>query len=928
MAGGKDKKKKGKGKGGGMSHIASSLIPVTAFAAVPRSPPPPKEPPKPPSALATALLNASFTGSKVGLPYADASPDGTLRSTFRLDQSGHSFRSMDRGSLEDEMSDVDSDMYSDELEMEDGYATVPQDRDNRLGTLSDRDRMPTPPSTPPERDTGPSAVAPAPLYHQLDREAELREQGDPLYSKPRKGGKERTDVQAQLQAGLDEFLSDDSELTAVSSPASSMASRTKKGKGRGSKKKGSKKVDPEMAQMVVADLHTSPQQGRQRPRKVSSPELPAKDMGRGTFFTQDEDVSGGSLQKRTPSEELLSNYTEKLERKLANSDEHNQLQQAPPPGRRSAQAQRPISSTQELRKQNEQLLRQQQEIHDRLENQQREQRKFFDKLQTNGSQRQDISQMENAELRETLTQLEDQLQAAEQHYQQLQVEKQAVMEVNDKLHAENHSLRNLSKSLQEQAPEAGQLALIKQQAEEVVHENDALKRTVHRLNVELSRYQAKYRPPSPQREEGKDARGLPTRGPIPPWLVDTKYLSPLMLAYDDRLQERDAAIHRYEEELNDFKTRLEEILAENQALHKQLHDSDTSVPVNMDEWYRLQEQARSVLEENQVLLQQLEVQQEKGADTHRRHIQEVSKLSKRLMQVESEKGEAESQLSQLKGKFNQLRRRCEHLEEESQQQMPIHRHAEEVAEFKNTLQDMRHKQEEDLENVLSRLQSVQTEKKSLAIQNTDLQANNKQLEGEIQALGKALRKAQQKLVLMQRQVEYAVAKEADAQHYLSSVLKVAEQTVQERDSLAKIAQAQQAQAQRAVDQVLQEKFTMGKLEERMKQYKSKTTDKLGSVLDRLREQTDDFNSQRQEYQREIRHLQQLLQDKQDQVDSVIADKKRLDRQLETVWQTATADNRRMRETLKPSSSRKKNRDFEAAFGSDSDHHLLSSESDR
>ncbi|XP_078688483.1 centrosomal protein of 89 kDa-like isoform X4 [Branchiostoma floridae x Branchiostoma belcheri] len=881
MAGGKDKKK-GKGKGGGMSHIASSLIPVTAFAAVPRSPPPPKEPPKPPSALATALLNASFTGSKVGLPYADASPDGTLRSTFRLDQSGHSFRSMDRGSLEDEMSDVDSEMYSDELEMEDGYATVPPDRDNRLGTLSDRDRMPTPPSTPPERDTGPAAVAP--LYHQLDREAELREQGDPLYSKPRKGGK-----------------SDDSELTAVSSPASSMASKTKRGKGSKKSSKGSKKVDPEMAQMVVADLHTAPKQGRQRSRKVSSPELPAKDMGRGTFFTQpDEEVSG---------------------------DDQNQLEQAPPPGRRSAQAQRPGSSTQELRRQNEQLLRQQQEIQDRLENQQREQRKFFDKLQTNGSQRQDISQMENAELRETLTQLEDQLHAAEQHNQKLQVEKQAVMEVNDKLHAENHSLRNLSKSLQEQAPEAGQLALIKQQAEEVVHENDALKRTVHRLNVELSRYQAKYRPPSPQREEGKDARGLPTRGPIPPWLVDTKYLSPLLLAYDDRLQERDAALHRYEEELNDFKTRVEEILAENQALHKQLHDSDASVPVNMDEWYRLQEQARSVLEENQVLLQQLEVQQEKGADTHRRHIQEVSKLSKRLMQVESEKGEAESQLSQLKGKFNQLRRRYEHLEEESQQQMPIQRHAEEVAEFKNTLQDMRHKQEGDMENVLSRLQSVQTEKKSLAIQNTDLQANNKQLEGEIQALGKALRKAQQKLVLMQRQVEFAVAKEADAQHYLSSVLKVAEQTVHERDSLAKIAQAQQEQAQRAVDQVLQEKFTMGRLEERMKQYKSKTTDKLGSVLDRLREQTDDFNSQRQEYQREIRHLQQLLQDKQDQVDSIIADKKRLDRQLETVWQTATADNRRMRETLKPS-SRKKNRDFEAAFGSDSDHHLLSSESDR
>lgn len=36
--------------------------------------------------------------------------------------------------------------------------------------------------------------------------------------------------------------------------------------------------------------------------------------------------------------------------------------------------------------------------------------------------------------------------------------------------------------------------MLRQQAQELVDENDGLKMTVHRLNVELSRYQAKYRP--------------------------------------------------------------------------------------------------------------------------------------------------------------------------------------------------------------------------------------------------------------------------------------------------------------------------------------------------------------------------------------------------------------------------------------------------
>lgn len=39
--------------------------------------------------------------------------------------------------------------------------------------------------------------------------------------------------------------------------------------------------------------------------------------------------------------------------------------------------------------------------------------------------------------------------------------------------------------------------MLRQQAQEVVDENDNLKMTIHRLNAELSRYQTKYRPVSP-----------------------------------------------------------------------------------------------------------------------------------------------------------------------------------------------------------------------------------------------------------------------------------------------------------------------------------------------------------------------------------------------------------------------------------------------
>lgn len=42
--------------------------------------------------------------------------------------------------------------------------------------------------------------------------------------------------------------------------------------------------------------------------------------------------------------------------------------------------------------------------------------------------------------------------------------------------------------------ESSELLSLRQQAQELVDENDGLKMTVHRLSAELSRYQARFRP--------------------------------------------------------------------------------------------------------------------------------------------------------------------------------------------------------------------------------------------------------------------------------------------------------------------------------------------------------------------------------------------------------------------------------------------------
>ena len=56
-------------------------------------------------------------------------------------------------------------------------------------------------------------------------------------------------------------------------------------------------------------------------------------------------------------------------------------------------------------------------------------------------------------------------------------------------------------------------------------------------------------------------------------------------------------------------------------------------------------------------------------------------------------------------------------------------------------------------------------------------------------------------------------------------------------------------------------------------YKLKLIQKLERAADRLKEQDDAFNSQRREYEREIKHLRLLLREKDDQIHSASGERK-------------------------------------------------------
>ncbi|XP_061077930.1 centrosomal protein of 89 kDa isoform X2 [Conger conger] len=432
---------------------------------------------------------------------------------------------------------------------------------------------------------------------------------------------------------------------------------------------------------------------------------------------------------------------------------------------------------------------------------------------------------------------------------------------------QHHRRERASRDPSPSAGERAELHTLRQQAQELVDENDGLKMTVHRLNVELSRYQTKFRPLS--KEECSRISALPVKGPAPPWLLDMKYLSPLLLAYEDRISEKESLLQACEVDLKEFRERVESVLQENEMLHAQLGKTRT---VSQKEWRQLQGQAKLVLKENQVLMEQLAVHQTRSRESHGRHVQEVSKVSKELMLLEAEKEGLQEELQEARRELQETRRELQQARASLEGAVSWEEHCSITNKLKRQLEQVEEERKSEVEDLTSRVSALQTEKKGLLLERASLTADMKSLEEELETSRRANRKAQRKAGLLKMQLEDALDKELVAHQYLNGMVALAEKTTQERDRLVHMASSLEQDKQGVLTQIIQGTVRLGKLQEKVKVYKRQAAGRLGALGHRLQEQEEDFAGKAASYHREIRHLQRLLSDKQDALDGALQQK--------------------------------------------------------
>ncbi|XP_027979486.1 centrosomal protein of 89 kDa [Eumetopias jubatus] len=478
---------------------------------------------------------------------------------------------------------------------------------------------------------------------------------------------------------------------------------------------------------------------------------------------------------------------------------------------------------------------------------------------------------------------------------ELNLIKQAMKELQLKLkrtEKENRKLKEAEKASPQEVTAASELLYLRKQAQELVDENDGLKMTVHRLNVELSRYQTKFRHLS--KEETLNIDGLPSKGPTPPWLLDIKYLSPLLLAYEDRMKEKDELNATLQEEMRVFRMRVQEVVKENEELHRELTKSS---PVTREEWHQLQTQAELVLEENKLLIEQLEIQQRKVKDTHKERLQEVSKLTKQLMLLETKTQSQKKELTENKEQLEILRTECQDLKTQLDGKIAVNVHASIVNELKSQLQKEEEKGGAEMEELMGKLALLQVQKQSLLLEKNSLAAKNQALGAELDRAQKINRRSQKKIDVLKKQVEKAMEKEMSAHQYLANLVGLAENITQERDNLMCLAKCLESEKHGVLNKIIEGNIRVGRLEEKIRGYKKQAALKVGDISHRLTEQQEDFASKTARYQQEMRHLHRMLQDKQDILDQALQQKREMEGELEVVWRSTSKENQRIRELL-------------------------------
>ncbi|XP_057291254.1 centrosomal protein of 89 kDa-like [Hydractinia symbiolongicarpus] len=418
------------------------------------------------------------------------------------------------------------------------------------------------------------------------------------------------------------------------------------------------------------------------------------------------------------------------------------------------------------------------------------------------------------------------------------LENKNLHDLNDSLMKENDLLKQ---KISNRDPLANEQPILIAQLNHIKEQNRSLNALVHRLTNELKR------PKEPLKTNHTVGGDLPQ----------------LLQSYDEQLKEKTQLIQLYEQKLS--------MLEKNASLMEKIPEGNEH-SVSYGEWHQLKEQSRLVLQENQLLVDQKILYKNTIDDLTSQYQHEVNKLSEKSTQYMQEKksldfmlSEAHLELSQLKSKYNKLI-------ENMTTQVDSVEHDEEVERIQRSHNQKSNKLQTEINNLQSQLQVLSGERDRLAIQVTDLTADNSRLQLEIDMTKKNYRRCEKRLLRCLHQLETANGREISAKKTLSRVLKVAEKNSSEKAQLARLVESQKEKTDEALDKATTDDRKCIQLKQQIQELKNRSKIKVNDMKKQLRDQGKEMERLKIEYEDELDKLKNIVRQKEKWIDRVQSNK--------------------------------------------------------
>ncbi|KAF6036361.1 CEP89 [Bugula neritina] len=216
-----------------------------------------------------------------------------------------------------------------------------------------------------------------------------------------------------------------------------------------------------------------------------------------------------------------------------------------------------------------------------------------------------------------------------------------------------------------------------------------------------------------------------------------------------------------------------------------------------------------------------------------------------------------------------------------------------LMEYRAKLERAKEDQERDKESFLLKLSQVEFEREECEERQSELKDELREAKHEIKNKVKCIVSLEEDCAALTREVK-------QGKDVVAKLLLVTDEAVHERQSMKHFLKSEKTNKKKSVGAIVESELMKEKVVESFKKYKVKAEKEIDKLLAKLEKQAEEFDVERREYERQLKHLRLLVHEKDVQKQEAIRDKQDVDECLELVWKATQADNNDLNNSLRKS----------------------------